>query len=125
MKKTVAILGASSDRGKYGNKSVRAHERQGWEVYPVNPRADTVEGIKCYPSLETVPVKLDRVSVYLPPEIGITLLDDIKAKNPAELFLNPGSESEELVSKAKEMGLKPILACSIVEIGLSPSQFPG
>lgn len=124
MSKTVAILGASTDPAKYGNKSVRAHVRQGWEVYPVNPKAEKIEGLKCYPALEAVPVRLDRVSVYLPPKVGITLLEAIKGVNPGELFLNPGSESEELVAKAEEMGLKPILACSIVDVGLSPSQFP-
>ena len=53
--KTVAILGASADRSKFGNKAVRAFQRAGWHVYPVNPAGGEVEGLPCYPSLADVP----------------------------------------------------------------------
>jgi len=117
---TVAILGASRDRRKYGNKSVRAHRQQGYEVYPVNPHADEIEGLKAYPSLAAVPaVSLDRISIYLPPEVGITLLEEIQARRPKEVWLNPGSESPELLAKAEAIGLDVIQACSIVDVGMS------
>lgn len=120
---TVAILGASRDRHKYGNKSLRAHQQQGYEVYPVNPHADEIEGLKCYPSLAAVPVaKLDRISVYLPPEVGIELLPEIKARGASEVWFNPGSESPELLERAAELGLDLIQACSIVDVGMSPAR---
>ena len=122
--KTVAVVGASADRSKYSNKSVRAHLKQGWEVYPVNPTAGQIEGLKVYTSLAEIPVKLDRVTLYLPPEIGLKTLPAIVAANPGELFVNPGAESDELVAEARKLGLDPILACSIVDIGLSPAEFP-
>ena len=121
---TVAVLGASRDRGKYGNKSVRAHARAGWQVFPINPRADEIEGLTAYRSLRDVPIRpLDRVSVYLPPEIGITLLDDIAACQPREVWLNPGSDSDELLLAAEKLALPVICACSIVDVGLSPISF--
>ena len=121
---TVAVLGASRDRGKYGNKSVRAHARAGWQVFPINPRADEIEGLTAYRSLRDVPIRpLDRVSVYLPPEIGITLLDDIAACQPREVWLNPGSGSDELLLAAEKLALPVICACSIVDVGLSPIMF--
>jgi predicted CoA-binding protein len=120
---TVAILGASRNRNKYGNKSVRAHLQQGYAVYPVNPHADEIEGLTSYPDLRAVPVpKLDRISVYLPPEIGIELLPEIKACGAAEVWLNPGSESPELLARASELGLDVIQACSIVDVGMSPAR---
>ncbi|MSR56312.1 MAG: CoA-binding protein [Planctomycetaceae bacterium] len=120
---TVAILGASRDRRKYGNKSVRAHLQQGYDVYPVNPNAETIEGLKAYPTLSAVPVaRLDRISVYLPPATGIELLDEIKARGAAEVWLNPGSESPQLLARAEALGLNVIQACSIVDVGMSPSQ---
>ncbi len=125
MAKTVAILGASTDKSKYGNKSVRAHEAEGWEVYPVNPKASEVEGRKAYSSLKEVPQPLTRISVYLPPQVGIEMLPEIAETEHEELFFNPGSESEELIARAKELGLKPIQACSIVAIGQKPGNFPG
>ncbi len=118
---TVAIIGASADRSKFGNKSVRAHQAQGYEVFPINPKGGQIEGLPVYRSLADVPVKrLDRVSLYVPPAIGLSLLPEIAAKGCEELWLNPGSESDELVAAARELGLEPIVACSIVDVGISP-----
>ncbi len=124
-KPTVAVLGASQNRQKYGNKSVRAHLDQGYDVYPINPKAEEIEGLKAYASLSDLPVEsVDRVSVYLPPALGITLLEEIQALNPQEVWFNPGSESEEILTRANELGLKIIMACSIVELGVSPAEYP-
>lgn len=125
-KKTVAVIGASNDRSKYGNKSVRAHVQQGYEVFPINPTATEVEGLTCYASLEALPpMELDRVTMYVPPWVGITLLEQIAARQPKEVWLNPGTESDALVAKAEELNLPIIQACSIVDLGTVPSDFPG
>lgn len=124
-KPTVAILGASANRAKFGNKSVRAHAAEGYEVYPINPSGGTIEGLTAYEKLADVPVeRLTRVSVYLPPAVGAKVMEEIAAKGCDELFLNPGTESEEVVAKARELGMEPLLACSIVDVGRSPSEFP-
>jgi predicted CoA-binding protein len=120
-KPTVAILGASADRSKFGNKSVRAHLQQGFDVYPINPKGGEIEGLTVYRSLAEVPVEhLTRVSVYLPPKIGLTMLPEIAAKGCDELWLNPGSDSPELVQQAQALGLETIQACSIVALGVHP-----
>jgi len=123
MGKTIAIVGASTDRKKYGNKAVRAFKQGGWTVYPVNPKAEEIEGGQCYASIVDVPTPLDRVSMYVPPTVGKTMLKDIAAKQPTEFFLNPGSEDEALLREAKALGLQPIVACSVVNIGLRPEMF--
>lgn len=118
---TVAIIGASADRSKFGNKSVRAHLAQGYDVYPVNPKGGEIEGLQAYASISDVPVdQLTRISLYVPPAIGLQLIDSIAAKGCDELWLNPGSESDELADKARELGFEPIVACSIVDVGMSP-----
>lgn len=118
---TVAVLGASRDRNKFGNRSVRAHANAGWQVFPINPHADEIEGFQAYRELRDVPVQpLDRVSVYLPPELGVSLLEEIAACAPREVWLNPGSESDELLAAAEQLGLPVICACSIVDVSLSP-----
>ena len=125
-KPTVAILGASTDRSKFGNKSVRAHLQQGYDVYPVNPKGGEIEGLTVYRTLADVPVeRLSRISVYLPPAVTLHALDDIAAKGCDELWINPGAESDEVLAKARELGLEPITACSIVDLGLSPQEFRG
>jgi len=93
-------------------------------VYPVNPKGGEIEGLRAYQSVRDIPVPIDRVTLYLPPAVGVKALADIAATKPAEFFVNPGAESEELVAEAKRLGLTPILACSIIEIGASPAQFP-
>jgi uncharacterized protein len=122
---SIAILGASAERSKFGNKAVRAFVARGYDVYPVNPKADEIEGLTAYPSLAAIPegVELDRISVYLPPAVGMKVLPEIAARGCGELWLNPGSESEELVAAAEKQGLNVIQACSIVAIGMSPHQF--
>lgn len=123
MGKTIAIVGASSDRRKFGNKAVRAYRDGGWVVYPVNPRADEIEGIKAYHSLKEVPEPIERVSMYVPTSVGLSMLDEIAAKRPGEVFLNPGSESDELIRAMRAQGLNVINACSIVNIGLTPEMY--
>jgi predicted CoA-binding protein len=122
--KTVAVIGASQDRSKYSNKAVRAYLRKGWTVYPVNPRGGEIEGLPVYRSIGEVPGPIDRVTLYLPPEAGLKSLAGIAAARPGEFFVNPGAESEALVAEARRLGLSPILACSIIEIGATPGEFP-
>ena len=118
---TVAIIGASTNRAKFGNKSVRAHLAQGYKVFPINPNGGEIEGVAAFTSIKEVPVeRLDRVSLYVPPEVGLSLVDEIAAKGCDQLWLNPGSESDELAAKARDLGLEPIIACSIVDVGMSP-----
>jgi uncharacterized protein len=119
---TVAIIGASNDRSKYGNKSVRAHLKEGFTVYPINPKESQVEGLPAFRSISDVPARPDRISVYVPPAVVLKLLPDIAAKGCDELWLNPGTESEDVLREAERLGLKVIQACSIVAIGLSPHQ---
>ena len=123
---TVAILGASADRSKFGNKAVRAFLAKGYTVYPVNPKGGEIEGLPALKSLAEIPagVKLDWISVYLPPAIGLKALPEIAARGCGELWLNPGSESDELVAAAEKAGLVPIQACSIVAVGMSPHDLP-
>jgi predicted CoA-binding protein len=120
---TIAILGASSDRTKYGNKAVRAYLRQGYDVYPINPKGGEIEGLTVYGCLADVPVDhLTRISVYLPPVVGLKILPDIAAQGANELIFNPGSESDELLDAARELGLDPIVAGSILDVGVNPAE---
>ena len=119
--RTVAVVGASQDRRKFGNKCVRAYQHAGWTVQPVNPNAERVEGLDAVASLAELPVLPDRVCLYLPPQLTARLLDRLP-RGP-EIFFNPGSATPETLAEARRLGLDVHDACSIVAIGLSPSQF--
>jgi predicted CoA-binding protein len=120
--KTVVVLGASADRSKFGNKAVRAYRQQGYRVFPVNPRETEIEGLPVYRSMRNVPVRPELVSVYLPPGIVLQVLPDIAARGCDELWLNPGTEPDAVLTEATRLGLNVVLACSIVGVGLSPAR---
>lgn len=120
---TIAIIGASSDRAKFGNKCVRAYAQRGYHVYPINPKDATIEGWSAFKSILDLPVDaVDRVSIYLPPEITVKVLDEVATKQAAEVWLNPGSDAPEVLEKARQLGLNAIQGCSIVAIGISPEE---
>jgi len=118
--KTIAVIGASSDRGKFGNKAFRAFQAEGYKVIPINPNEASVEGVSTYPSVMEVPEPIDMATVYVPPEIGITLLEGFERKQIAEIWINPGAESEALIAEARRRKLNVIEACSIIGIGRNP-----
>jgi predicted CoA-binding protein len=119
--KTVAVIGASNNRAKFGNKAVRAFRQQGYTVFPVNPKESKIEGLTVYPSIRDVPVRPEMVSVYLPPPVLLKILQDIAARGCDELWLNPGTESNQVLAEAERLGLNVIQACSIVGVGISPN----
>ena len=123
MAKVVAVIGASSDRNKFGNKAVRAFRAEGYTVVPVNPNEPEVEGLKTYPTVMDVTQAIDIATVYVPPDIGLTLLEGFARKKIPEIWVNPGAESDELLAEAKRRKLNVIAACSIVGIGRSPYSF--
>ena len=118
--KTVAVVGASSDRRKFGNKAFRAFQQEGHTVIPINPNESSVEGVATYPSVIDVPGKIDMATVYVPPEIGLTLLEGFEKKQIDEIWINPGAESDALIDEARRRKLNVIQACSIVSIGRTP-----
>lgn len=122
--KTVAVVGASADRTKFGNKAVRAFHDAGWMVFPIHPVLQRVEGLPVFGNLDALPVtSLDLVSFYVPPRIGLALLDQVRRKSVGELWLNPGSESPEMLARAEELGLNVIQACSILGAGRHPGAY--
>lgn len=120
MPKVVAVIGASSNPHKFGNRAVRAFLRQGYTVLAINPNEAEVEGLKTYASVLDVPGPIDMASFYVPPEIGERVIDDIARKGIAEVWFNPGAESDALIARARALNIQPILACSVVAIGQNP-----
>lgn len=123
MSKVVAIIGASNNRRKFGNKALRAFEHQGYSVIPINPNETEVEGHKTYPSVLDVPGQVDIATVYVPPRYGVRVVEELARKGVGEVWLNPGADADEVVARARELGLKVIQACSIIGIGDTPWRY--
>ena len=120
MSKTVAVIGASSNRSKFGNKALRAFERQGFTVLAINPNEAEVEGHKTYASVLDVPGTIDMATLYVPAREGVRVMEQLAQKGVPEIWLNPGADADEVVARARELGLNTIQACSIIAIGESP-----
>ena len=118
--KTVAVVGASSNRSKFGNKALRAFANQGYSVIPINPTETEVEGLRAYASVLDVPEAIDMATFYVPPSIGEKVIAEVARKQIPEVWLNPGAESDELIRLARALRIEPIIACSILGIGENP-----
>jgi predicted CoA-binding protein len=123
MSRTVAVIGASSNRDKFGNKALRAFERQGYAVIPIHPTETVVEGHQAYASVLDIPGAIDMATVYVPPRAGVKIMEELARKGVGEVWLNPGADGREVVARARELGLHTIQACSIIAIGESPSRY--
>jgi len=116
----VAVIGASNDRRKFGNRAVRAYRLRGYTVVPINPHETEVEGLRAYKSVLDVPGPIEMASFYVPPDVGERVIEEIARKRIPEVWLNPGAESDALIARARALEIQPIIACSIVALGQDP-----
>jgi predicted CoA-binding protein len=123
MQKSVAIIGASNDRRKYGNKALRAFAARGYTVYPINPHEREIEGHRAFASVLDVPDAIDMATVYVRPEVGVRVMEELAVRKVPEVWLNPGADGPQVVSRADELGVRTIQACSIIGIGESPRSY--
>ena len=121
--KTVAVIGASSNRSRFGNKALRAFEHKGYRVLAINPNEKEVEGYRTFASVLDVPDAIDMATVYVPADAGLRVMDDLAKKGVAEVWLNPGADDEAVVARAKALGLNVVQSCSIIAIGESPYRY--
>jgi len=60
--------------------------------------------------------RINRIALYVPANIGVSLLQEITDKRPDEVWVNPGSESEALLAEAARLQLPVIQACGLVNL---------
>ena len=118
---TIAIVGASADRDKFGNKALRAFRRRGYRVVPIHPSEHTVEGERAYASVLAFPGPIDEATLYVQPDVGVQVLEELARKGIRTVWLNPGADAPAVIERARALGLEPIVACSILAVGESPS----
>lgn len=120
---TVAVIGASNDRRKFGNKALRAFRAQGYTVIPINPHETEVEGERAYASVLDYPGHLDEATLYVAPNAGVRVIEDIAKKGITTIWLNPGADGDQVIARARQLGLTPTVACSILALGESPGRY--
>ena len=121
----VAIIGASADREKYSNKAVRAFADAGYNVYPINPKEQMIEGHKAYHTVMDVHDKIDFASLYLNPDTALAsrIPEQLRDKTIEMAILNPGAANDELVQKLKSYKIEVQMICSLMALGADPEEF--
>jgi predicted CoA-binding protein len=116
----IAVVGASRDRSKFGNKALRAFRQQGYTVVPINPHEAEIEGERTFPTVLAYPGPIDEATVYVTADAGLRVMEDLAAKGVTRVWLNPGADAPEVVAHARGLGLSPVVACSIMGAGEQP-----
>lgn len=117
-KKVWAVVGATTNEEKFGYKIYKKLKDRGYEVYPVNPRCDEIEGDKCYKSISDLPVKPDCVDMVVPPKVSNNVVNEIVENGIEYVWFQPGTFTEETIDLAEEKGLKFVYYdCVLVALG--------
>ncbi len=114
-----AVVGASQNRSKYGNKVLRAYQQKKRDVFPVNPNADEVEGQKAYPNLASLPTSVHGVSVITPPDVTEMIVEQAGELGISNIWMQPGAESEFAIQRAQELRMNVIAGgpCALIVLG--------
>ncbi|ACJ16333.1 hypothetical protein TON_0845 [Thermococcus onnurineus NA1] len=116
--KRIALVGASPNPAKYGNIILRDLMRKGFEVLPVNPNYDEIEGLKCYRSVRELPKDVDVIVFVVPPKVGIQVAKEAVEAGFRRLWFQPGAESEEIREFLESQGVEySFIKCIMVETG--------
>lgn len=105
-KKLWVVAGVTPKKDRYGYKIWKKLKEHGYETYGVNPNYDNIEGEKIYPTLKDLPKKVDVLDMVVSPKIAIKTLEEAKEANIEYIWFQPGSYNDEVIEKAKELGLK-------------------
>lgn len=116
-KKVWAVVGATQNASKFGNKIVKKLKEFGYDVYPVNPIYDEVEGLKCYKSLSDLPIKPDCVSVVVGPDKATAAVEEANKLAIDHMWFQPGAFSEKTIETAENHKIKIVYYnCVLVEL---------
>ena len=104
--KRIALVGMSrSGKNKFGNSAYTELIGRGYQVYPVHPSAQEIDGVRCYPNLASLPEKVDGLLVVVPPAQAKQVLQDAAQAGIRNVWLQQGAESPEVVALGQQLGL--------------------
>ena len=114
---SIALIGASNDRNKYGNKIYKDLRNKGYNVTPINPKEEKIEGDRAYTSIEEMKELPDIANFVVPPPVAMKIAQNITNLGIKHLWFQPGSESKELEDWLKNTdGIEYLInACIMVE----------
>ncbi len=118
-----AVVGASNDRAKYGNRIYLKLKHAGYRVYPVNRREHLIEGDAAYASLLDLPEPPAVVNMVVPPHEAPSVVQQASEAGAQAIWFQPGAESARAIHWAREHGLDVVESCILVQLALRPPPF--
>lgn len=114
-----AVVGASKNREKFGNKVLRCYIKHNKTVYPIHPLETDIEGLQCLKDIEELPEEVKSISIITPPAVTEKIVDKAIQKGIKNIWMQPGAESELAVAKCKQYEINVIAngPCILVELG--------
>ena len=110
-----AVVGASQDRSKFGNRIYRNLRDAGYVVYPVNPRIGEVEGAKAYPTLADLPATPEVIDLVVPPPVTEKVVEEAQKLGLTRVWMQPGAESKAAIDYCHAHDMQVIYdACAMV-----------
>ncbi len=105
---TLAVVGVSRDRKKFGNIVYRNLKAKGYRMLAVHPGHDTVEGDACYPNLAALPESVDGIVVVVPPHVTEQIVREADAAGIRRVWVQPGAESAAAIRYCEEHAISVI-----------------
>ncbi|GKX31210.1 CoA-binding protein [Vallitalea longa] len=112
-----AVVGATDDTSKFGYKIYMRLKNNGYTVYPISIKCDEIDGDKAYKELADLPEKVDVVDFVVNPRIGISIMKQCKELGIKNVWLQPGTVSDEIIDYAKENNIETFRGCVLVALG--------
>lgn len=103
-----AVVGASLDEQKYGNRIYHSLRNAGYTVYPVNPKGGEIEGAKIYPSLADLPRPPEVIDIVVPPPVTEKVVKEAHELGLNRVWMQPGAESEAAIDYCEENGMEVV-----------------
>ncbi len=104
----LAVVGVSRDPKKFGSAVYADLKTKGYRVYPVNPKAESIEGERCYPNLSALPEKVGGVIIVVPPQETIKVVQEAKQAGIRRVWMQQGAELQEAVRFCEENGIQAV-----------------
>lgn len=114
--RTWAVVGASTDKEKFGYKLYKKLKDHGYKVYPVNPGYDTIEGDKCYHSLSELPEKPEVIDMVVNPRIGKKVIEEAERLGIKNIWLQPGTYNDEIIQILEQKGMQYVKDCVLTAL---------
>ena len=111
----IAVLGASDNPARYSYLALKELDKRGYKnLFPIHPQKEEIQGIKVYPGLEKLPVRVHTLSLYMGPERLNQVVDAMIKARPKRVIFNPGTESAPVKEKLENNGIDCSYDCTLV-----------